>query len=496
MGKRGDTTFKSAFVNWLVIAVSVLAAAVLHLSGCFSFADIKDSLGVLPASLRPLSLFTGSLLYPDVFLLAVCMFYLWMVGGSIEKRTGHIFYLVLYFGGFACGALAHAAAGRSPDAPVIGAAGAIAAMLGAHVARLPEVRTSAKTRVPSSNSLWLVLIWAMFQLLYGMDYQPASVFGASLSINLGGFTFGVLAAAVALRFTRAVEPAIAPAQETVAKPTPPDTATYEELPKIDAPGAEDEVGERFAIFRCSPGPLDISEIGRMIAGMLKIPLADVTTRLHACSGFLAESLSKKQAQALKLKLEETNIPVFVVEQKKVRDLPEAELALDAAFDAEGLRIKISDRVETLPWNSILMANAGVIESWRMKEVAEDPDDDGKRRTALGFGPKRKQTKLVKEVQRRLVLDVLLREPWRRIRLQEEYTTFNLMADGRKPTSAGNLAAVAQELAGRSGDFLVGDGAVLVGAGSALEEFAYDNRRKYDLVNFWLAHRALYNASAN
>jgi hypothetical protein len=294
-------------------------------------------------------------------------------------------------------------------------------------------------------------------------------------------------------------PEIQPAGDSTSSPPVDRAAAVEVLPRSISPAVPavgDEGGDTIAVFRQTLGPLDISAVGRTIALMLKTPLADVTTRLHACSGFLADSLGEDQAEALKHELTAMNIPVFIVRQESLRQLPEPELAQDAASDTEGLKVKVNDRVEMIPWSSVLMANAGVLESWRSIEVPEDPADEAKKRTALGFGPKRRKTRLVKEVLRKTVLDVLLREPWRRIRLQEDYTGFNLMADRRKPTAAENLASVAQELAGHSDNFLAGDGAGALAAGSGMGGFTYDNRREYDLVNFWLAHKALYGAPAN
>lgn len=253
-----------------------------------------------------------------------------------------------------------------------------------------------------------------------------------------------------------------------------------------------DAAEKFALFRQSGGQINVAEVGRVIAAMLKLQLADVTTRLFTSSGFLADSLSKSQADVLARDLQNMGVPVFLLEQERVRQLPEAILVDDAAFGPEGFSALIEGQEERVAWECILMANAGLLESSRTKEVKPPPDAIPSRRGAFGFGPRRKKTRLVKETQRRIVIDVLVLEPWRRLRIREGYTRFELNAERKQPSVRANIEHLAQEIVRHSGDTFVGEAVTALARGDRLSSFTYENRRKYDLANFWLAQRALYD----
>ena len=267
--------------------------------------------------------------------------------------------------------------------------------------------------------------------------------------------------------------------------------------KIHAgPEEDEEPGEakagKFALFRQSGGRINIPEVGRLIAAMLKLPLADVTTRLFACSGFLADSLGRRQAESLARDLQQMNIPVLLIEQDRVRRIPEAVLAEDASFDDEGLSTTVGGQSDKAPWDSILMVNAGVLENTRTREVSKDKESDVMPRSALGFGPRRRKSELIRDTQQRTVIDVLVEEPWQRYRIQEGLTRFSLMGERRRPTNRENLELLAQEVLRHADATFVGDAVSALARHAGMSEFVYDNRRKYDLVNFWLAHRALYD----
>lgn len=253
-----------------------------------------------------------------------------------------------------------------------------------------------------------------------------------------------------------------------------------------------ESSEQFAIFRQSTGQVNISEVGRVIATMLKVPLADVTTRLFTCTGFLADHLQKSQAEILARDLQKMNIPVFLLEQEKVRQLPEAVIVDSAAFGAEGFSSLIEQQSETFPWDSILMVNAGVIESSRTREVPVSSDPEAGRRSAYGFGPRRRKTELIQDIQERTVIDVLLRDPWERFRIQEGFTHYSMLGDKILPTARENLQLLAQEVVRHADTTFVGDAVSALASRASMSSFVYDNRRKYDLTNFWLAHRALFD----
>ena len=70
------------------------------------------------------------------------MWFLWLFGDNVEDRLGPLLYLVLYLVGGLIASGAHWAVEPESTMPVIGASGAIAAVLGAYAVTWPWARVS------------------------------------------------------------------------------------------------------------------------------------------------------------------------------------------------------------------------------------------------------------------------------------------------------------------------------------------------------------------
>ena len=97
---------------------------------------------VLPAD-RPqilLSLLTCMFLHGGWLHLIGNMWFLWIFGDNVEDRLGHVPFLLFYFVGGLLASAAHWLASGDSLTPVIGASGAIAAVLGAYSVTWPWAR--------------------------------------------------------------------------------------------------------------------------------------------------------------------------------------------------------------------------------------------------------------------------------------------------------------------------------------------------------------------
>jgi len=120
------------------------------------------------------------------------MWFLWLFGEGLEDDLGHWRYLGFYLfaGFFAC--LFHVLASSTITAPLIGASGAIAGVMGAYLVRLPQspIRTVAFWRlrveiVHIPAFVWLGL-WLALQF-YGLKQGGPVAWVA----HLGGFAIGI-----------------------------------------------------------------------------------------------------------------------------------------------------------------------------------------------------------------------------------------------------------------------------------------------------------------
>jgi len=132
------------------------------------------------------------------------MLFLWVFGNNIEDRMGPFFFLAFYLIGGIVATGAHIAVQPSSTVPLIGASGAVAAVMGAYLVLFPNVRIRSLIiflfrDIPAK---WLLGVWFVFQFFT----NPAD--GVAWVAHVGGFVFGV---AVAFLFRDRLRPAPTPA---------------------------------------------------------------------------------------------------------------------------------------------------------------------------------------------------------------------------------------------------------------------------------------------
>jgi rhomboid family protein len=136
------------------------------------------------------------------------MLFLAIFGKNVEDAFGHMRYLAFYIvGGLMANVMQTAitlVAGSSAAAlvPVLGASGAIAAVLGAYWVLYPDSRILTLVLVfPVRVRAWVWLgLWFLYQLIeanYGLTSAQANGGGVAFFAHVGGFLFGVI---VATRF--------------------------------------------------------------------------------------------------------------------------------------------------------------------------------------------------------------------------------------------------------------------------------------------------------
>ena len=114
------------------------------------------------------------------------MLFLWVFGGAVEERLGHIQYLIFYF---VCGvgsAVAHTIFNWGSNVPTVGASGAISGVMGAFIVLFPGARVA--TLIPALFLFFTVRIPAFLMLGYWFFLQ---IFSGLASLGVGGQQGGV-----------------------------------------------------------------------------------------------------------------------------------------------------------------------------------------------------------------------------------------------------------------------------------------------------------------
>ncbi len=127
------------------------------------------------------------------------MWFLWLFGKNVEDAMTRPRFLAFYLLGGLAAAAAQVAASPSSGVPMVGASGAIAAVMGGYLILYPKVRVYALVPLGmflTSLSLpaWsMLLYWAGLQLLSGLaSAGDATGSGVAFWAHVGGFTAGMI----------------------------------------------------------------------------------------------------------------------------------------------------------------------------------------------------------------------------------------------------------------------------------------------------------------
>jgi membrane associated rhomboid family serine protease len=135
------------------------------------------------------------------------MWFLWIFGPAMEARFGRFWFLVLYFGGAIAANYVHIVTHPDSTEPVLGASGAIAAVIAAYAVIYPNERVI--TIVPiffiplfiPIPAIIFAGIWFGLQVLEGSGelMQPSMGAGVAWWAHIGGFGFGAVFALILSR---------------------------------------------------------------------------------------------------------------------------------------------------------------------------------------------------------------------------------------------------------------------------------------------------------
>jgi len=206
-------------VNLLLIAANVIVFGYELKLGAAS-EDLMMRWGMTPAHIAAigassvtaaahalLTLVTAMFLHGGVLHLAGNLLYLYIFGAAVEARFGHDRYLYFYLVAGVASGLATVFIDPASEVPVIGASGAIAAVLGAYFVLYP--RAKILTILPffvfiefiEVPALVYLLIWFGWQLFSGLQSRAFHNMAGGVAwwAHIGGFLFGIATAPLLAR---------------------------------------------------------------------------------------------------------------------------------------------------------------------------------------------------------------------------------------------------------------------------------------------------------
>jgi len=143
------------------------------------------------------SLFTHMFLHGGWSHIIGNMWFLWVFGDNVEDKMGHVKFSIFYLSSGVAAALAYFPFGFRSQIPMVGASGAISAVMGAYYVMFPYSRIVSfvpifffftLAAIPAGAYL---LLWFLFQILSGVLDSAMST-GVAWWAHVSGFLLGVL----------------------------------------------------------------------------------------------------------------------------------------------------------------------------------------------------------------------------------------------------------------------------------------------------------------
>ncbi|MGA9582840.1 MAG: rhomboid family intramembrane serine protease, partial [Allosphingosinicella sp.] len=143
----------------------------------------------IPALLTPL---TATLVHSGFVHLLFNLIILLFCGRSVERVVGGQGIVILYLVGAYAAAAAQYAVGPAEMVPMVGASGAISAVLGAFALLFGrnKVKVASPGLASLLHALWLAAAWIGLQLMIGLTFETTGL-RIAIAAHIGGFLVGL-----------------------------------------------------------------------------------------------------------------------------------------------------------------------------------------------------------------------------------------------------------------------------------------------------------------
>ncbi len=166
--------------------------------------SVIDNYAYVPAHPKPVSYITANFLHGGWLHLIGNMWFLWLAGFVLEDTWGRVIYTAVYFVAGAAALQFHALINSGSLTPLIGASGAVAALMGGFLVRFPKMKIEMRWILGirslmrggysfSASAYWLLPLWLLEEVFYG-SISGQGGGGVAHWAHVGGFLFGAAAA--------------------------------------------------------------------------------------------------------------------------------------------------------------------------------------------------------------------------------------------------------------------------------------------------------------
>src|SRR5438067_8616551 len=200
---RTDSPLRATpWMNWALIAANVLVFVVERALDKMGYGYFSYRMHLNPADPHLWNFFSYAFLHADIIHLLSNMLFLYIFGNNINDRLGHVGYLAFYLAGAIIAGAGFVVADAS-GLPVVGASGAVMAVMGAYLALYPRSNITVLSllvfvgtfEVPS---MYLIIVFFVLDLVGNLAGSVSVAHVAHISGLAFGFGIGMGLLAVKL----------------------------------------------------------------------------------------------------------------------------------------------------------------------------------------------------------------------------------------------------------------------------------------------------------
>jgi membrane associated rhomboid family serine protease len=173
---------------------------------CSGFAAVgADTTPAFPDKSVGRSILASMFLHANLLHLLGNMWFLWVFGDNVEDRLGHVAFAAFYLFGGVVAAFGQVLSDPQSLTPVIGASGAIAAVLGAYLVFYPRAKV-VTILLPLFFLPFVISAWVLLGFWFGSQFLTAPGSGVAWVAHVAGFAAGAVGAMIVRTVTRPPAP--------------------------------------------------------------------------------------------------------------------------------------------------------------------------------------------------------------------------------------------------------------------------------------------------
>jgi len=205
--KDHNSSGKTPFITLVIILVNIVVFLYQFSLTEDGLNNFVQSFAIVPSTINfadissLLPFITSMFLHAGWLHLASNMIFLWVFGDNIEAALGKLKFIVFFMGGGILASLGQYYFIQESSIPLVGASGAIAAVLGAYFVLYPKARVDVIVpiffiptiiTVPAS---FILIYWFIIQFISGLlsvTSQASALGGVAFIAHVAGFVSGAL----------------------------------------------------------------------------------------------------------------------------------------------------------------------------------------------------------------------------------------------------------------------------------------------------------------